>query len=75
MPRPADYAWSSLAALIVAYEACAAPGELLSEGMQRYRQRHPVITDAAIIYIAAHLMRKWPRPIDPLHRLATRLGR
>ena len=34
-----------------------------------------IITDAAIIYIAAHLMRKWPRTIDPLHRLATRLGR
>ena len=75
MPRPADIAWSSLAALIVAYEACSPPGELLSEGMQRYRQRHPIIADAAIIYIAAHLMRKWPRPIDPLHRLATRLGR
>lgn len=75
MPRPADCAWSTLAALIIAYESCSPPGELMSEGMQRYRQRHPIATDMTIIYIAAHLMRKWPRPIDPLHRLATRLGR
>jgi hypothetical protein len=75
MPRPADYAWSTLAALIVAYEASSPPGELLSEACDRYRRRHPIATDLTIVYIAAHLMRRWPRPIDPLHRLATRLGR
>ena len=75
MPRPADIAWSSLAALIVAYEACSPPGELLSEACDRYRQRHPIITNGIIVYIAAHLMRRWPPRIDPLHHLANRLGR
>ena len=75
MPRPADCAWGALAALIVAYEACSPPGELLSEACDRYRRHHPVITDLSIIYVAAHLLRRWPTPLDPLHRLATRIGR
>ena len=76
MPRrPADVAWMCLAVCVVAYELCAPPGELLSEACDDYRRRHPVVTDAIIVYIAAHLLRRWPRSIDPLHHLATRLGR
>jgi len=69
--RPADYAWLALAAAIVAYEAASPPGELLSEAVDRYRRRHPIATDLAIVYVAAHLLRRWPPKFDPLHRLAS----
>ena len=73
--RPADLAWIVLAAAITAYEAASPPGELLSEAVDRYRKHHPIITDAAIIYLAAHLLRRFPPRLDPLHQLAVRLGR
>ena len=70
--RHGDYAWLALAAAILAYEAAAPPGELLSEACDRYRQRHPIITLSVIAYLAAHLARLIPARVDPLHRLATR---
>ena len=70
--RHGDYAWLALAAAILAYEAAAPRGELLSEACDRYRQRHPIITLGVIAYLAAHLARLIPRRVDPLHRLATR---
>lgn len=68
--RPADWAWSALATGVLAYEVAARPGELLSEGMDRYRAHHPVVAASIIIYLALHLLRLWPSRIDPLHRLA-----
>jgi hypothetical protein len=73
--RPADYAWLTLAVAVIAYEAASPPGELLSEAVDRYRHRHPIITHAAILYVAAHLLRRWPQRIDPLHQLAARITR
>ena len=72
--RHGDYAWLALAAAILGYELAAPRGELLSEAVDRYRRRHPVATHLAVIYLAGHLLRRWPARIDPLHRLATRLG-
>lgn len=68
--RPADWAWSVLAAAVLGYELAARPGELLSEGVDRYRQRHPVATASVIVYIALHLLRLWPSRFDPLHQAA-----
>ena len=75
--KAADRAWTAIAVGVLAYEAAAAgrDWELLSEAADRYRARHPVIANAVIVYLAAHLMRRWPAPLDPLHRLAARLGR
>ncbi len=70
-----DWAWLTIAAGIVAYEVKAPPGQLLSQAVSKYRRHHPIITDVAIVYIAAHLLRRWPPRIDPLHRLASRMGR
>lgn len=67
--RPADYAWLALAGFIVVYEALSPPGELLSEACDRYRCRHPILTDLTIVYVAAHLLRRWPQKADPLHHL------
>jgi hypothetical protein len=73
--RPADRAWIALAVAVIAYEAAAPRGELLSEGVARWRARRPAVTHAGIAYIAAHLAGIVPNRVDPLRRLATALGR
>lgn len=76
--RPADRAWAVLAVVVLVYEAHAAgrqEWELLSEASDRYRQSHPIAWTGLVVYTAAHLLRKIPAPIDPLHQLAVRLGR
>lgn len=73
--RHGDLAWVALAALILAYEALAPENELLSEAMDRYRQRHPVITTFGIALVAAHLARWLPARVDPVHQLAVRIAR
>lgn len=75
--RAADRAWLTLAAGITVYEvlACRRPGwELLSQAADRHRARHPWAVHVAAIYLAAHLTRRWPARVDPLHRLASRLS-
>ena len=71
--RPADWAWTALAAAVLGYELAARPGELLSEGVHRYKQKHPILTSSVIVYLALHLLRLWPSRFDPLHRIATGL--
>jgi len=68
-----DWAWCSIAAAVIAYELKAPPGQLLSEAVAKYRRRHPIVTELAVVYIAAHLIERWPSPIDPLHHLAARI--
>lgn len=70
-----DWAWIALGITIVAYEAFAPHGELLSEACDRYRRNHPIPTYLAIAYTAGHLARLWPHRVDPLTQLANRLGR
>lgn len=72
--RHGDYAWLTIAVGVLAYELAAPPGQLLSEAVHRYMQRHPVLTQTVICYVALHLMRRIPPRIDPLHRLA-QIGR
>lgn len=75
--RPADRAWLTLAVGVVGYEvvACRRPGwELLSQAADRHRVRHPVLVHALAVYLAAHLTRRWPAQVDPLHRLAVKLS-
>lgn len=76
--RPADRAWLTIAAVVLAYEITAGKRrdwELLSEAADRYRRRHPIITHLGVLYLAGHLLRRWPRRLDPLHRLANLVGR
>lgn len=76
--KPADRAWLAIGAGVLAYEGLASrrrhDWELLSEAADRYRSRHPVITHALVLYLAAHLLRRWPQRLDPLHRLADWIG-
>ena len=73
--RHGDAAWIALVVGITGYELAAPKDELLSQAVDRYRRSHPWITTALIVYIAFHLLRVVPPRVDPLHRLATRLGR
>lgn len=73
--RPADRAWIAIAAAVLVYEALAPRGELLSQGVARYRAQRPVVTHAVIVYLAAHLAGVWPQRFDPLHRSAAAFGR
>ena len=68
-----EQAWIALAVLIVGYEILAAPGELLSEAVDRFIARHPVLTRAAIITVALHLANALPDRVDPIHLLAVAL--
>ena len=70
--KHADIAWAALAAGIVLYEVAAPPGQLLSQAVDRYRIKHPFLTNGVILYVAMHLLRQWPRQIDPLHQVAVR---
>jgi len=73
--RHGTVAWLVLTAAVIAYEAAAKQDELLSEAVDRYRDRHPILTNSVIVFLAGHLLRIWPRPIDPLHQLAVRVNR
>lgn len=73
--RHGDAAWVTLAVGVCAYELAAPADELLSQAVDRYRRHHPAVTVVLIVYIAAHLLRIWPKRVDPLHQLAVRLGR
>lgn len=70
--RHSNSAWLAVTAGVVWYELTAPQGELLSQAVDRYRAAHPVITSTVVVYLAGHLLRLWPRPVDPLHQVARR---
>jgi hypothetical protein len=70
-----DAAWAAIGLAVLVYELSAPPGQLLSEAVDKYRDRHPVLTNSVIVLLAGHLLRIWPRHIDPLHQLAVRVNR
>lgn len=75
--KPADRAWIALAAAVLAYEIAAGirRWELLSEAADRYRRSRPIATHATVLYLAGHLLRRWPASADPLHRIAEAVRR
>lgn len=56
--------WLAVAGLVTAYELTCPDGELLSEGVDRALQKHPVLTTLAIGYTAAHLANILPEEVD-----------
>lgn len=71
--KAADRAWVTLACGVAAYEVAALvrpDWELLSEAADRHRRNHPVATHLTVLYLAGHLLRRWPQRFDPLHRIA-----
>lgn len=69
--RPADYAWLTMAAGIVAYEVAARDGDLLSDGWDRYATHEKpwvaTLAKLAPFIVAGHLSNAWPNWADPIH--------
>lgn len=66
--KHADAAWLALGAAIVAYEALATDGELLSEGWDRYLERYPVTARVAPLVLTLHVINALPDRFDPVHQ-------
>jgi hypothetical protein len=87
--KPADRAWLTLFMEVTVYEVTAARRgwELLSEAMDRsrgegegrvrddYSEIARLLIDGAIVYLALHLRRRWPRRLDPLTWLGAGIRR
>lgn len=58
-------AWAVLAVAVVAYEAAAPAEHLLTAACARSMERHPVLTRAAILVTAAHLLGVLNPRLDP----------
>ncbi|MGB0971740.1 MAG: DUF7427 family protein [Mycobacterium sp.] len=71
MMQPSDKAWLAVWAGVTVYEITAGRRGwlLLSEAVDGYREAHPLLTDLVIVYVAAHLLRRWPTRYDPLTQL------
>ena len=67
----AERAWGVLGLSVLSYEAACPRGQLLSEGVDRAIEKHPIIVPAVIGYVALHLMNALPQQVDLLHQ-ATR---
>lgn len=65
----AGRAWAGIGAAVLAYELLAPEGQLLSEGVDRALERHPILVRAAIGATALHLLNLLPEKIDPFHQL------
>jgi hypothetical protein len=70
----AERSWLVVGAVVSGIELAAPRGELLSHGVDRALESHPVLTRAAILYLGAHLLNLIPQEIDPLYQIAVRLG-
>jgi hypothetical protein len=73
--RAADWAWLTLGCGVLAYERSAPPGELMSEGVDRYITSHPWITSGVIVITALHLLNRLPGFCDPYRIISDRLRR
>jgi hypothetical protein len=66
--RYSTKAWLGLGAYVVAIEVCAPEGELLSQAVDRWLEKHPARTVSALTItgIALHLLNLFPEKCDPL---------
>lgn len=64
-----ERAWCALVTLVAGYEFAAPEGQLLSHAVDRWLQRHPVATYAAVAVTAAHLVNLIPEACDPYRHL------
>lgn len=74
----AKQGWQSILVAVAVYEAICAEEELLSRGMDRLLERHPVWPRVAVLAVALHLVNWLPQPVDPMYLLFHRtkgLGR
>lgn len=63
--REAERAWVALGVGVIVYEVVANDGELLSHQVDRWLEKHPVLTTSAIVLTALHLLNLLPDRLDP----------
>lgn len=66
----AGRAWAVLGVSVALYELLCPPGEMLSHGVDKALEKHPVAVTAAIGYTALHLCNLLPTEIDLFHYTA-----
>jgi hypothetical protein len=66
----AKRAWAVLGASVALYELLCPEGEMLSHGVDKALEKHPVAVTAAIGYTALHLANLLPEEIDLFHHAA-----
>lgn len=69
--KPSTKAWGALVMGVIAYDLLCKEGETLSEGMDHFIEKHPVISLGAIAVTAGHLSNIIPEQYDPIHRLVS----
>lgn len=57
--------WRVIVAGVLAYEVLCVEEELLSRGMDRLLERHPVWPRAVVLLVALHLVNFLPERFDP----------
>lgn len=63
--RDSERAWIALGVGVAVYEMLAQDGELLSHQVDRWLERHPVITTTAVVVTSLHLLNLIPPKLDP----------
>jgi hypothetical protein len=71
----AKRAWLGIIAGVTAYELTCKDGELLSEGVDRAIEKHPVAVPLAIGVTALHLCNLLPPKLDPYHQITELIKR
>lgn len=63
--------WAVIASIVAYHELACQDGELLSEGVDRALEAHPVLTYSLITITAAHLLNQLPPKVDPYNWIFT----
>lgn len=67
----AKHGWALIIGGVLVYEVLCAEGELLSEGVDKAIDKHPILTRAAVLIVAGHLANLIPQSVDPIHWVAS----
>lgn len=67
--------WWTTGILIALFEWNCLPGETLSEGADKWIEKHPYRTRILILLLAAHVSNMIPNRLDPVHQIALLIKR
>lgn len=67
--------WVLIALFVITFNTLTRKGQTLSEQMDVWILKHPVLVRAGIAVVALHVANGIPARLDPIHRIFTLLGR
>ena len=62
--RTGDYAVVTLMGGVLVYDLATEPGETVSEAVDRYLERRPILTTIFVLITAGHLLNRLPVYLD-----------